>query len=233
METGSFKFDGFFKETVDFFKKLKSNNNKKWFDENQGSYAEHVLSPAKNFIVSMGEKLEEISPAINADPRINKSLFRINRDTRFGSDKTPYKTNLGIVFWDGDMPRMESSVFYFFLDSSIISLGAGIYKFTASQLDSYRKAVASPFSNRQLSGIINDLTVKGYEFGGKKYKKTPKGYDGGIENAELFLYDGLYVDKSFGIPEEFFTGKFIDFCFKEYREMLPFQKWLSELIKKS
>ncbi|MCK7518258.1 MAG: DUF2461 domain-containing protein [Ignavibacteriales bacterium] len=35
-----------------------------------------------------------------AVPAVNKSVFRIYRDTRFGLDTTPYRANLGLYFWD-------------------------------------------------------------------------------------------------------------------------------------
>jgi uncharacterized protein (DUF2461 family) len=38
-----------------------------------------------------GEALAEIAPAVEAQPRVNGSIFRINRDVRFSKDKRPYK----------------------------------------------------------------------------------------------------------------------------------------------
>ncbi|GEM_PF-2986954 len=32
--------------------------------------------------------------------------------------------------------------------------------------------------------------------------------------------------------EVFYSEKFIDFCFRSYKDMLPAQQWLSELIKR-
>jgi len=146
------EFEGFFTETLDFFKQLKSNNNKEWFDSNRKNYEDYVLNPAKSFITAMGKKLAMLVPTINADPRTNKSLFRINRDTRFSNDKSPYKTNVGIVFWDGNLPRMESSVFYFHLEDSNIMLGAGIYMFNKPQLQEYRESVINErFENATVS----------------------------------------------------------------------------------
>ena len=69
------RFEGFFKETIDFFKGLKANNEKLWFDLNRGPYEDYVLGTAKSFIVAMGDRLKELSPTINADPRTNKSFL--------------------------------------------------------------------------------------------------------------------------------------------------------------
>ena len=229
MNESKAQFEGFSTETLGFFKELKLNNNKQWFDSNRKNYEDSVLSPAKSFITAMGKKLAILVPTINADPRTNKSLFRINRDTRFSSDKSPYKTNLGIVFWDGNLPRMESSVFYFHLEDESIMLGAGIYMFNKPQLKEYRESVINERLGNELSAITEELKNKGYDFGGKNYKKVPSGYDSMHKNSELLLYNGFYAGKSFKIPEEFYSKDFIDFCFEPYSEMLPVQQWLTDL----
>jgi uncharacterized protein (TIGR02453 family) len=226
------EFEGFFEETLYFFSTLKENNNKPWFDQNREIYDDYVIGPARSFVVAMGARLKEIAPNINADPRTNKSLFRINRDIRFSKDKSPYKTHMGLVFWDGDLPRMESSVFYFHLEPDRIMLGTGIYKFTRPQLEEYRNSVVNSRYGKELGKVYKELTGKGYDFGGKNYKKTPRGFDGDHENADLLLYDGVHVGKDFNIPDEFYSKDFLEFCFKPFKEMLPIQKWLSELTKR-
>ena len=92
-------FKGFSKHTSDFFAQLPHNNSKKWFDEHRDQYEQYVLEPARSFIEALGDALRILRPQINAIPLVNKSLFRLNRDTRFSKDKTPYKTHLGIWIW--------------------------------------------------------------------------------------------------------------------------------------
>jgi len=119
-------FNGFSGRTVEFFKELAVNNNKVWFEEHRQDYETYVLKPARSFIEGMGQLLSSVSPGVHADARVNKSLFRINRDTRFSKDKSPYKTHLGIWFWEGDGPRMECSGYYFHLEPHKLMLAAGI-----------------------------------------------------------------------------------------------------------
>ena len=106
-------FPGFSKESVQFYKSLSKNNDKRWFEEHKADYEQFVLAPAREFVVVLGEKLRKIAPQIHAEPKINQSIFRIYRDTRFSRDKSPYKTNLGIWLWEGVGKRMECSGFYF------------------------------------------------------------------------------------------------------------------------
>jgi hypothetical protein len=93
--------------------------------------------------------------------------------------------------------------------------------------------VVHPRNGKELRSIYEDLSGKGFEFGGKNYKKIPRGFDGEHENADLLLYDGIHVGKDYKIPEEFYSRDFIDFCFRPFKEMHLIQKWLSELTKRA
>jgi uncharacterized protein (TIGR02453 family) len=119
-------FNGFSKELPKFFQNLKKNNTKPWFEKHRNEYEEFVLGPAREFVVEMGTRLRKIAPEINAIPKINQSLFKINRDVRFSKDKSPYKTSMGIWFWEGRRKRMECSGFYFHLEDQRMFFGMGI-----------------------------------------------------------------------------------------------------------
>ena len=54
-------FNGFSKETVDFFNQLKENNNKEWFTSHKKTFEQVVMGPAKAFVMAMGERLRAIS----------------------------------------------------------------------------------------------------------------------------------------------------------------------------
>jgi len=89
----------------------------------------------------MGARLRRLSPDINAIPVVNQSLFRLNRDVRFSKDKSPYKTNLGIFFWEGPLKKMECPGYYFHLTAKGLMLYTGIYQFTKEQLKEFRQSV--------------------------------------------------------------------------------------------
>ena len=55
--------------------------------------------------------LRSIAPDIHAEPRVNGSIFRINRDIRFSKDKTPYKDHLDLWFWEGNRKGAVSGFF--------------------------------------------------------------------------------------------------------------------------
>jgi uncharacterized protein (TIGR02453 family) len=222
-------FEGFRPETVRFFIGLKRHNSREWFEKNRAAYENHVLAPAKSFVVDMGAKLRTIAPRIIAVPQINKSIFRLNRDTRFSADPSPYKTNLGIYFWDGPRPRMEAPGFYFQIEPPTILLGGGFYMFPDAVLDRYRRAVVDPKRGAELARILSRILAdKSFELGGQHYKRVPAGFDPAHPNAELLKHNGLHVGFEAKIPEELYSSRLSDYCFEKYAAMAPLHAWLAK-----
>ncbi len=207
------------------------NNRKEWFDEHRDDYERYVLEPAKAFVEEMGVMLRTLSPGVISDARVNRSLFRINRDTRFSKDKTPYKTHLGIWFWEGAGGRMECPGFYFQLDAGGIRLAAGLHEFPKQILTAYRDAVVDPELGASLGPAIEQIREAGFTIGWVKYKKTPRGYDPRHENAEYLLHGGLAASYRAHFPEELGSARFLDYAFSYYRKMWPLFKWLLDMKK--
>jgi uncharacterized protein (TIGR02453 family) len=227
------EFRGFSKQTLKFFTDLKKNNTKKWFETHRKDYESYVMQPSKAFVMAMGNKLRTQVPNIVAVPKINKSLFRINRDTRFSPDKSPYKTNMGIFFWEGSRPRMECPGFYFHLEPTLVMLGVGLYMFPKYLFDTYRNSVVHPKHGKDLADIIAKIQrKKGYEIGGKHYKRVPAGFDPSHPNADLLLHNGLHVGVESQVPEEFYDKKLVDFCWKKFQPLLPLHSWLVALTRR-
>lgn len=224
-------FTGFPKQLPEFFAALKKNNSREWFQENKDSYETYVKQPSQKFVSAMGDKLASICPGINAIPQINKSLFRLNRDTRFSHDKSPYKTNLGILMWDGPGKRMESPGFYFHVEDQMLMLGCGLYMLPKKILSVYRDAVSDPKKARKLESVVSGLRDRGYVLGTKHYKRMPAGYearDGFTE--EFLLYNGLSAKIEMEIPESFYSGDIIDFVFNHYKAMYPLHQWIKDFL---
>ena len=52
-----------------FFRELRENNNRDWFQANKKRYEENVREPLLKFIIDFGVRLAEISPHYVADAR--------------------------------------------------------------------------------------------------------------------------------------------------------------------
>jgi uncharacterized protein (TIGR02453 family) len=226
-------FNGFPKETVRFYRELSRHNDKAWFEEHKAQYREKVLAPAVEFVLAMGERLTRFAPGVVADPRTNGagSVFRIYRDTRFSRDKRPYKTYLGILFWQGRGKKMENPGFYFHLEPKGLMLAAGTYMFTKPDLEAFRKAAVHKTRGPALGKAIKKVTKKGYEIGGSHYKRVPRGFDPEHPNADYLRHNGLYAYTEGKIPEELHTKDILGFCLSAFREMYPVQEWIVDNVK--
>jgi uncharacterized protein (TIGR02453 family) len=219
-------FDGFRPEALRFLAGLGGNNTRDWFHAHRDEYESLVLEPARDFVVALGDELREFAPDVNADPRVNGSIFRIARDTRFSKDKRPYKDHLDLWFWIGD--RKRGAGFWFRLAPSELILGSGMHHFDKAQLERYRQAVADR-SGAVLQRDVERLRAAGYELGGRRYKRQPAGFEAPAERAELLLHDGVYGWIQTPVPEETFDGRFPSFCANHYRRLAPLNEFLAPL----
>ena len=223
-------FKGFPKEMIRFFDRLKKKNTREWFLAHKTDYETHVKAPSEEFVLALGEKLKGISPGIHAIPKVNQSLFRLNRDTRFSKDKRPYKTNLGIWFWEGKRKRMECPGFYFHLDGQNLMLGTGLHVFPKQLIGPYRDAVVHKKHGLELKKAIKKVTKHGYVMVGKHYKRVPRGYDDSHENAEYLLYNGLAAMYTSELPEALFSKEIVGLAFSHFKKMSPIHAWLKSAL---
>ncbi len=224
------EFNGFHEETLKFLVELKLNNNKEWFDENRERYSEFILEPSKAFVFAMGKKLNGIAPGIIADPRVNGSLFRLNRDVRFSPDKTPYKTHLGIFLWEGPRKRMESPGFYMQIDPDSLMFAGGVHMLPKDLLDPFRKVVAKKGPAGELAGIVKNVEEAGIEVKGSHYKKNPRDYSDDHPNSYFLKYNGAYGMDTIPIPDEFFRPELVDMAFNKFKVMDPMNRWFLKYL---
>jgi len=216
----------------EFLKVLAANNSREWFNKNRSRYEESVLNPARDYVTAMGLELSKLSPHIIADPRTNRSLFRINRDTRFSKDKTPYKTHLGIFFWEGNAPKLENSGYYFHLEPDELFIGVGLHIFPKWVLEKFREAVSTPKSNQSLVKAIAEVKKNGGEIGGDKYKRFPAGYSQDVNDPDLLLFKGIYGLSRIHQFDALEKVDLIDFSIEKFRLLAPIHNWLVRMVNK-
>lgn len=212
--------------TVAFLEGLGANNTKTWFDAHRSDYDAHYIAPAKAFIEAVAFPLRSIAPDIQAEPRVNGSIFRINRDIRFSKDKTPYKDHLDLWFWQGNR-KAALSGFFFRLTAKTLILGAGNHGFDKDRLAAFRQVVVDDGPRSELAKITTKLEAGGHAIGGDHYARVPRGLSASDAAAERFLkFNGLWASRELPHPDELFNEAFVDFCASQWREMAPLHHWL-------
>src|SRR3954468_6721207 len=153
-------FAGFPREGLEFLEGLAADNSRDYFDAHRSTYEAALLQPAKDFVVAFGEELRaRVSPGLRAEPRVNGSILRINRDTRFTTDKRPYKDHLDFWFWEGDGPSRAYPGLFMRLRPAAVGLGAGVHRVEASALAPYRSAVADEATGEALEAAVAGATA--------------------------------------------------------------------------
>ncbi len=226
------EFKGFSKKTLPFLESIRKNNNKEWFSAHKKEYEELILNPSRTFVTEMGEHLQALEPPINAIPKINKSLYRIYRDSRRPNALAmPIKERIGVIFWQGSAKRMQSSSFYLHFSPQELYVAAGVRWFEKPMLDAFRKTIKNDNKRARLAEILKEIKAKdnGYTYLEKGYKRYPKGFSADMKNADLSLYKGMATYKILD-PHLIEDGdKLINTLYKIYEDMLPLQQFMYEV----
>lgn len=169
-------FDGFPKAGLDFFKKLKRNNNRSWFEKHKGEYEEYVKLPMQCLVASLQPHFSRFAPEYDANPK--RSIFRIYRDIRFSKDKTPYKTHVAAHFVLRGKPKgFLGSGYYMDIEPGETFAGAGLYMPDSNQLKRIRAAIAHR-SGEFLEIVQARAFTKLFgKLKGEMLKRVPQGYE--------------------------------------------------------
>ncbi|MCB9390735.1 MAG: DUF2461 domain-containing protein [Acidimicrobiia bacterium] len=227
-------FLGFSDDTLDFLADLTIHNDKEWFEANRDRYRDVVLAPAVDFVVAVGEGLQQRIPDIRFDTRTNGSgsLMRIHRDTRFSKDKSPYKTSVSGMWWQGDGKKMNRPGFGFQLEESGLRLMGGMFGFDKPQLAAYRRAVDNVTTGGELQQLVDRVEASpGWEVVGEHYKRIPPGYDAQHSRQRLLRFNSLYAHPTEPVdPEVICSPELLPTVLDVFDQAAPLQQWLVKML---
>ncbi len=220
------------REALKFLAELRDNNNRTWFLENRERAEEVLLTPGRELVTAVGELLRKKRPDLVADPRTDRSIYRLNRDTRFSRDKTPYKTHLALWWWEGSEGRLECPGFYFHLAPESLGLSVGCYRFSETGLAGWRQAFLDPKRAAAFRRLIKDFSeTTGAAFSEPEYKRMPAGLDPAHPMAEWLRHKGFYSWTETAPPEEIFGPDAAEYIFERFIPGLKLHDWLVKALR--
>lgn len=225
-------FTGFPAEGLRFMQDLSQNNTKDWFEANKATYVQFVQTPAIALVATLGARLQAHFPDVQYDTRTNGSgsLIRLHRDTRFSADKSPYKTNIAMMFHSGSGKKMASPGFGLQLTLEAVEVVAGVFGFEKPVLEHFRQAVLHDTRGAALDAAVAAVQQAGeYIVEGAEYKRVPKGYPADHPRAEWLKFTGLYVSPPPFSLEVAQTPALVDVLLTHFVNMAPVQRWLVDL----
>jgi uncharacterized protein (TIGR02453 family) len=168
-------FAGFPEEMTRFFRSLKRNNRREWFQPRKHLFEQHVKTPMLELVSAINAELAKFAPEYVTEPK--NAIFRIYRDTRFSADKTPYKTHIAASFSRRGGERLGTGGFYFSVSHDAIEAAAGIWHPDREVTLAVRNHIVA--THQELCRILADKKALKMTGGlrGDALTRSPKGFD--------------------------------------------------------
>jgi uncharacterized protein (TIGR02453 family) len=216
-------------ELFTFLHQLAENNNRAWFKAHQVDYERLVREPALDFITDFSRPLRKISGHFTADARkAGGSLFRINRDTRFATDKSPYKTNTGMHFRHEDAQNVHAPGFYVHLEPGESFMGVGIWRPHTETAYSIRRRI-DEHPDAWRKAAHGRRFADGFALEGESLVRPPKGFA-----PDHPLIDDLkrkdFIASRRLTEEEVTSEGFLDGFTRHCTTAAPFMRFLCEAV---
>ena len=227
-------FTGFKPAAFEFLAGLSADNSRTYFEAHRATYESAVAGPARALVVDLCVELRSrISSGISADPRVGKSLFRINRDLRFSRDRTPYNPWIDAVFWEGgeDARRLPSLLLRIAEDHVVV--GAGVMGLSVSQLARFRSAVDDPDTGSALASVIDAIRTNddSVEISSPSRRGVPAGYRKDHPRADLLRLETLHATSTLPIPRAIGSADFVSWIAGHHERFAPLHHWLVALLR--
>jgi uncharacterized protein (TIGR02453 family) len=216
-------------DTLSFLRDLAAHNERPWFQANKERYLASVHEPALQFIADFAPRLAKISPHLVADPRPSGgSLFRIYRDTRFGKDKTPYKTFVAMRFGHEAGLGVHAPGLYLHIEPGNSYAGVGLYRPETALARRIRQAIVDDPA-RWKRAAHSPAFLGTWTADGETLVRPPQG----VDPAHPLLEDLKRKDFIAGAPldDELITSERL---LPEYAAMckkaVPYMRFLTETV---
>ena len=161
-------------EGLTFLRNLKRHNDREWFQPRKAEFEAELKEPMLAMIRKVTEAMIDFAPR-HVRPA-EKSLFRIYRDTRFSSDKRPYKEHIGAWWAHESLVKTSGAGFYFHIAANEVIVAAGAYMPEKDQLAQIRNWLLD--NHKPFRKLLQSTKVRNTfsEFEGNALTRPPKGF---------------------------------------------------------
>jgi uncharacterized protein (TIGR02453 family) len=214
-----------------FLRDLKRNNRREWFEARRDIYEQELRQPLRELLEELDARLGRIAPELTGDPK--RSLFRIHRDTRFSTDKSPYKQNVGFWVNHRSLGRQSESIhggagLYFHFEPGASMIAGGIWMPPAPALARLRDALADDPAGfartvrtmrRRFSALSEEAMLQ----------RLPRGFTDDHPAAKWVRYKSFTSHRML-TAADLRSPKLPDILAREYTAIIPFVRWLNAAL---
>ena len=203
-------FRGWPPEAVEFLRGIELENTKTYWTAHKDTYQAKVFAP-------MSALLAQLEPEFGEG-----RIFRPYRDTRFSTDKSPYKTNIAA----------HNATCYISLSPDALGVGTGLYMPSSEQLAQLRAVIADDVTGPELVEIVAALRKKNIEVSAHDVvKSAPRGYPRDHPRIELLRYKGITAWREWPVGAWLGTAEPKRRITSFLRASSPLRKWLDSNVE--
>jgi len=219
----------FSSETFDFLQDLELFNERAWFQANKDRYETHVREPMLELIEDLRAPLHEaVSPHLVCDPRkAGGSMFRINRDTRFAKDKSPYKTQASARFRHDTAGDVHAPGLYLHLEPGNCLAGGGTWMPPPEDLRRLRQAMVDRPEDWVQARDAKSLDH--WELIGDSLKRAPQGFSSAHPLIDDLRRRSCAATRPFTEKQACGPG-FLDLYVERATEVAPLIAWQCRVL---
>lgn len=200
------------KRILRFLDDIKANNNKDWFAANKDEY-KAVRTDFADGVTKAIARITLFDPSIR-HIEAKDAMYRFNRDTRFSTDKSPYKTHLGAYIAAHGKKAFHGG-YYLHLEPGHCLVSCGNYYLPTNILTSCRNEIMANIDTWRAiveSGRFVETFGRPCESGwddakgfGLEYLKTaPSGFPRDYEFIQYIRMKDYCCWRA--VPDTFFEG---------------------------
>jgi uncharacterized protein (TIGR02453 family) len=220
-------FSGFPESGLEFLRQLSLHNDREWFEAHRKIFDEEMVPAMLSWCSDLTDRLRDAMPKLVFVPRVGGSLYRLNRDVRFSRDKSPYKTHVAALLWEGGEKNDAPGV-YLQVSSAEVLFGGGLHVFEEGRLDRFRKLLHDAASAGRLTEALAVAKRHGLQAEGEKLQKAPRGFAPEDPYVELSKHKNLTVKKTLKCGPWLFTKESLERSEAAARAYAPLHTWLRD-----
>ncbi|MBA5793221.1 DUF2461 domain-containing protein [Flavobacterium sp. xlx-214] len=207
------------KKVLDFLKKLEKNNNREWFQDNKTIFEDSKQSAD----VAFQEVYKKLSSSDELSPL---KIYRIYRDVRFSTDKTPYKNHFSMYV--GRQQPDNRGGYYLHIQPGESFIGVGFFGPNKEDLLRIRKEIEL---DDELQQILQSKEIK-KTFGdlvGEEVKTAPKGFNKEHERINLIKKKQFLLIHKLS-DEDVLSKDFTDKVVTVFKASRPFVNYITDVL---
>lgn len=221
-------FPGFPEEGLKFLRALERNNRREWFQPRKEVFDTHVKAPMTELVETVNRTLAKFGPDYITSPAA--AIYRIYRDTRFSTDKTPYKTHIAASLWKRGFTKHACGGLYFSVSPKEIEVAGGVYMPGSEQLLAIRNHIADHHARFRKLTMKAKLVKLMEPLKGESLSRVPKGFDPEHPAADLIRKKQWLYFVSLD-PSLANTPQLLQEVLDRFRAMMPVVEFLNEPLR--